>query len=174
MKERVLQFFRAVTARMNENEVEWVRNQLPVSAQELFFSMHVADQRHALNTAREIKRLYFALSASEQDGLQLDFLIRCALLHDVGRKKGMLDVWGKVLTVLLVYFFPKRSQRWSEGNSFIGHMLYIYFHHPSIGAEALRRIGMKEEAEVIARHHSAETANDDAALKLLRIADDRN
>ena len=64
--------------------------------------------------------------------LQIDAVtIIAALLHDVGRRKGDLDLFGKVAAVLLTHFFPRRSRAWAAAGC---RLLFVYYEHPAIGA----------------------------------------
>ena len=88
MRGRVRQFVRAVTERMDEGDRAFIRANLPAKALSLFAAMHPADQVHVRNVA------YTALALAKEHGLSAEqraFLVRCALLHDVGRRRGDLD-----------------------------------------------------------------------------------
>lgn len=171
MRGRVRQFVRAITERMDEGDCAFVRANLPAKALPLFAAMHPADQVHVRNVA------YTALDLAKEHGLpaeQRAFLVRCSLLHDVGRRKGDLDILGKVFAVLMMHYLPSASARLMEHPGHLGHALYVYRHHPAIGAALLRKIGMEEEAAVIERHHMAAAPGDSPVLMLLREADARN
>lgn len=168
---RVQQFVRAVTQRMSETDYDFVRTHLPKEALPLFLAMHPADQVHVRNVA------HTAMKMAEERGLaaeQQDFLLRCALLHDVGRVKGDLNIMGKVMAVLMTHYLPKLSAAWQKRADPVGHALYVYRHHPAIGAEKLKAIGLTQEAAVIAHHHEKEQAGDSEVLKILRAADEQN
>ena len=109
---------------------------------------------------------------TEERQVHRALLERSALLHDVGRRKGDLDIWGKVACVLLVHYFPKRSKQWAEDG--MSTMLHVYYHHPQIGAKLLRGIGLFEEADIIERHHAPADVHDSMELRLLREADEAN
>ena len=168
---RVRQFVRAVTQHMGEADHAFVRANLPAKALPLFYAMHPADQVHARNVAYTSRALAGERGLPEE---QRAFLIRCALLHDVGRRKGDLDILGKVFAVLMMHYLPSASARLMEHPGHLGHALYVYRHHPAIGAALLRKIGMEEEAAVIERHHMAAAPGDSPVLMLLREADARN
>lgn len=168
---RVRQFVRAITAQVTAEDRAYVEHVLPKEALPLFYGMHRADQRHALNVAQTAMQLAGKCRA---EGTSVDerLLERCALLHDVGRRKGDLDIFGKVFCVLVVHFFPARARMWAEDGT--SSMLAVYFHHPKIGAELLRGIGLAEEAEIIERHHEIAKMGDSLELRLLRLADEAN
>lgn len=168
---RVRQFVRAVTQHMGEADHAFVRANLPAKALPLFYAMHPADQVHACNVAYTSRALAGERGLPEE---QRAFLIRCALLHDVGRRRGDLDILGKVFAVLMMHYLPRTSGRLMMREGRLGHALYVYRHHPAIGAALLREIGMAEEARIIERHHQAASAGDSFVLTLLREADAQN
>ena len=164
---RVLQLFRAVTARVSVDDGKYIAAHLNAEEQKIFFAMSVADQCHSLRTAYTIERLVI----EDKRGVDREFLIRCALLHDVGRKAGDLTIKGKIFVVLITSFAPKFAERLElNGN----RALYVYHHHAELGAQKLQRIGLFKEAKIIAKHHSPPKANDPIELKLLRLADNEN
>ena len=170
MIQRVKQFYRAVTARITIEDRAWVEETLPAAAQSLFYAMHPADQYHALNVAKTAMRLWGEAPAGDRD-----LLLRAALLHDVGRVQGDMDIMGKVLAVLVKHFAPVKARQLAETKTgWLGHILYVYYQHPEIGAVKLEGIGMKEEASIIRCHHRKKTENDPPELALLRAADELN
>lgn len=173
---RVRQFARALTERMTAEDWRHVKAILPAAALPLFRAMHPADQCHVLHVARTAEKM------AEREGLSREertILARCALLHDVGRVKGDLDIMGKVFAVLVMHGLPavgrrmmrKDAQRlWQKP----GHALYVYRHHPAIGAAKLRAIGLTKEAAIIAQHHEPPSLFDPPVLRLLKAADEEN
>lgn len=170
MIQRVKQFYLAITARITPADREWVQENLPDKARELFYAMHPADQYHVLNVARTA----MALWEKEPTG-DKKLLLRSALLHDVGKMRGDMDVFGKVWAVLLKHFLPALAQKLSlKGTGYFGHIMYISYHHAQIGAEKLQHIGMVQEAEIVRYHHAPPKENEPPELKLLRAADELN
>ena len=164
---RILQFVRAVTARVSVEDGKYISTHLNADEQKIFFAMSVADQVHSLRTAYTIERLVI----EDKRGVDREFLIRCALLHDVGRRAGDLTIRGKVFVVLLTSLAPKFAERLElNGN----HALYVYHHHAELGGQKLQRIGLFREAKIIARHHAPPKPDDPPELKLLRLADNEN
>lgn len=74
----------------------------------------------------------------------------------------------------MMHYLPRTSGRLMMREGRLGHALYVYRHHPAIGAALLRGIGMEAEAGVIECHHQAASAGDSFVLTLLREADAQN
>lgn len=164
---RVKQFIRAVTARVTVDDGKYISAHLNAEEQKLFFAMSVADQAHCLRTAYRVERLVI----EDKRGVNREFLIRCALLHDVGRRAGDLTILGKIFVVLITSIAPKFAERLEiNGN----HALYVYHHHAELGAQKIQRIGLFKEAKIIAKHHAPPKPEDPLELKLLRVADNEN
>ena len=164
---RVLQFVRAVTARVSVEDGKYISTHLNADEQKIFFAMSVADQVHSLRTAYTVERLII----EDKRGVDREFLIRCALLHDVGRRNGDLTIKGKVFAVLITSIAPKFAERLEiNGN----RALYVYHHHAELGARKLQQIGLFKEAKIIAKHHAKPKPDDPLELKLLRLADNAN
>ena len=164
---RVLQFVRAVTARVSVEDGKYISTHLNADEQKIFFAMSVADQVHSLRTAYTVERLII----EDKRGVDREFLIRCALLHDVGRRNGDLTIKGKIFAVLVTTFAPKFADRLEiNGN----RALYVYHHHAELGARKLQQIGLFKEAKIIAKHHAPPKSDDPLELKLLRLADNEN
>ena len=164
---RAKQFFRAISAKINKDDQKYIASHLSPEQQRLFFAMDIVDQYHSLRVAYTIERI----AIEGKQGIDREFLIRCALLHDIGRVKGDMSTAGKVFVVLISAFMPKFADELELKGS---HLLYIYRHHAEIGAKKLQDIGLYKEAKIVAKHHSKPTEDDPRELKLLRIADDKN
>lgn len=164
---RIMQFVKAVTARVTVEDGKYISAHLSAEEQKIFFAMSVADQYHSLRTAYTIERLII----EDKRGVDKEFLIRCALLHDVGRRAGDLTIRGKIFAVLITSLAPAFAERLEvNGNQ----ALYIYHHHAELGARKLQQIGLFKEAKIIAKHHAKPKLDDPLELKLLRLADNEN
>lgn len=164
---RIWQFVRAVTARVSVEDGKYIAAHLSADEQKIFFAMSVADQVHSLRTAYTVERLII----EDKRGVDKEFLIRCALLHDTGRRAGDLTIRGKVFVVLITSLAPAFAERLElNGN----HALYVYHNHAELGAQKLQRLGLFKEAKIIAKHHAPPKPDDPLELKLLRLADNEN
>lgn len=178
MIQRCRQFFHALFAKPQAEEITWARSLLSSQEMALFLAMNSIDQCHALRVAHTAAQKAEALPETLLP-TQKKFLLRLALLHDVGRKRGDLGLWGKVAMVLLDAYLPKVLHAWAKrgaqgqrGKHF--QMAHVYCHHAEIGYHLLKNIGDNAEAEVIRYHHHAPQAGDSLYLNLLRAADEEN
>lgn len=173
--QRIRQFIAAVTARIEPRDRVFLRTHLSSEEEKLFWAMGLPEQRHAFNTAYTALKL----AAEQKVFINRDLLIRCALLHDVGKQRGDIRVLDKVFTVLADRFFSATARRWAkqgQGGWMENrrHALYVYYCHPLRGEQKLKQLGLLEVAAVVARHHEAPAENDVPELRLLRKADALN
>jgi putative nucleotidyltransferase with HDIG domain len=175
MLRRVKQFLRAITARIKDDDQVFVRQELTPAEQVLFWRMSIPDQRHALNVA------YTALQlACRQPQVNKQQLITAALLHDVGKEKGDISTWDKVITVLTHRLAPDWAKRWARfgrGSKLanLRHAFYIYYNHAARSAELLHSVGTDPYViDLVSKHHKAPASNDSLELMLLRQADGKN
>ncbi|MBO4852156.1 MAG: HD domain-containing protein [Schwartzia sp.] len=169
-KKRILQFLRAVTARVSTEDAAYVERYLSSAVQPLFFAQSVPDQCHALRAARNAE----AIAQTAQDTVDVSLLIRCALLHDVGRKKGDLGTFGKSFAVLFAKFCPALARDYGNGkrSGVLARKMNVFFHHAEMGAAMLSNIGFSQEAEIVRKHHEAPADDDPPELRILRMADE--
>lgn len=171
---RIHQFYTAVQAAVRAEDKVFLKKYLSEQEQVLFAEMGLPEQRHCLDVAYTAIQL-----ASGLPGIDNGLLLRCALLHDVGKKKGDIPVLYKVLTVLANHFFPRKSrelarQSVADERRDFRHALYIYYYHGELGREKLLAMHLSELAEIVGKHHKAPTEKDPLELLLLRQADEQN
>ena len=164
---RSKQFFRALFAKITLEDEQYISRHLNVEEQKLFFAMSTIDQFHSLNVAYTIEKFII----DDKKNIDREFLIRCALLHDVGRVKGDLNIFQKVFVVLVTKFAPSFAEKLERNGN---HAIYIYNHHAEIGARKLQNINLFRESKIIAKHHSPPSSDDPEELKILRLADEKN
>lgn len=175
MLKRVKQVVAAVTAEITPEDRLFVNQYLNTKEQTLFWGMNLPDQRHVLNVA------YTALQLTvNQENIDENLLITCALLHDVGKVKGDVSTMDKIMTVIGHKVSPLWAQKWGRlgrGNKLknLRHAFYIYFHHAQRSANMLQEIGTKPQVvDIVAKHHKTPADQDPLELVLLRKSDDLN
>ena len=175
---RSRQFFRALRARLEEQERAEVTTHLTSAEQHLFYSMDLRDQRHALD-------VFYALEAA---GHRDASLLAAAFLHDVG--KGPIRLWQRVAFVLLRAMSPRLLRRLAcvdgppagggqtaarlGGSAFGGGWrgaLARSLDHAERGAGLAEAAGSTAETVRLIRLHRS-PPGDDVALALLQAADE--
>ena len=175
MNRRVKQFFAAITARIEASDHKFIVSNLSAKEADFFYQMNLPDQRHALNVA------YTALELADgQKQVDQELLIKCALLHDVGKVKGDVSTADKIITVILDKAAADWAKAWGRQGrggkmANLRHAVYIYYHHAVRGADMLSAAGMSHQlTEIVAKHHEAPAVGEPPELTLLREADNLN
>ena len=175
MLKRVKQVFFAFTAKITDKDKKFIQCNLSSAESKLFWQMNLPDQYHALNVCYTALRLISDRSCR----INQQKIIKCCLLHDIGKEKGDVSTIDKIIAVLLYKFVPnlaKTFQKQGKGNVLqnLRHALFIYDHHAQIGYQKLMANGQKEIAEIIMKHHDKQKNDDCMELLLLREADELN
>lgn len=142
---RARQFFGAAFAgQLGKDELELTRKYLPSRALELFHTMPRADQRHSLTILRTL------LARGYRDTP----LLQAALLHDVA--KARVGLWHRTAVILLNAasrdILPRLA---SPDPRSWRHPFYLSLHHPELGAEAAKRVGLDPLAVTLIREHQS-------------------
>lgn len=173
MLKRIKQIIAAVTAKISFADHEFIAEKLSLSERELFYAMNLPDQRHVLNVTYTAMQL-----AGNRSDVDMRLLLKCALLHDVGKVRGDVSTADKVIAVLADKFFSQAAKSWEkEGRGGkidnLRHALYIYYNHAIRGAAMLLKAGAAPEvAGIVKQHHLSAQACDPPELQILRRADD--
>ena len=149
MLNRIRQFYAALGAKVQSQELQWVRDVLPPGLLELFYGMDSVDQRHALDVAVDAGKY----AQPEVDEV---LLTQAALLHDCGKQKGELSIILRAFVVLSTKLVPAKAQHYAkEGRpGTLGHALWLSYNHPQRGAEWARVAGADHKlCKLIAEHH---------------------
>ena len=166
---RAAQFFRALTARVPQEEAEQALRPLPPQGRMLFQRQATQDQRHALDVYQGLR----------QAGYTDPHLLAAALLHDAGKAAAGLHAWQRAIIVLLGRFAPRLLARLSAGQpGFWNRPFVVHARHPEIGARWAREAGCSPLTVVLIRRHqdkpSGLQTEEDKLLAALQAADSKN
>ncbi|MEG6586378.1 HD domain-containing protein [Dendrosporobacter sp. 1207_IL3150] len=171
MLTRIRQVLSAFTAYINSKDKAFVGKYLTKAEQDLFWGMNLPDQRHSLNVA------YTAIKLAEGSAIDRILLIKCALLHDVGKVKGDVSTLDKIITVAAHMIAPEWAKNWGrEGRGSkidnLRHAFYIYFSHPAKSARFLLEAHSGQQVvSIVLQHHKTPAEQDPPELTILRDAD---
>jgi hypothetical protein len=141
---------------------------LPPSLLALFRRMRRTDQRHSLSVMRTLV---------EQGRTDPD-LLAAALLHDVGKVRYPITLFGRTLAVLTRALAPKRHAQWGQGEPSGWRRPFVVAHQHSVwSAEMLAEAGAPPMVVALAHRHQtpldgAPRSEEDRLLMLLQEADD--
>jgi hypothetical protein len=166
---RVKQFFRALTARVSDEEVRRATRVLTPAAQVLFRRQATQDQRHALDVYHTLR----------QAGHTNSHLLAAALLHDAGKAATWLSAVHRSIIVLLGRFAPTLLARLRRGEpDGWSRPFVIHARHSEIGARWAEEAGCSPLAvDLIRKHEEGPTdglTEKDRLLAALQAADDAN
>ncbi len=123
-------------------------------AQNLFYTMSLADQQHSLRVCRGL----------QERGCQDEEMLRAALLHDVGKAEGRVPFWTRPAIVLGKLIAPRLLMQLAVApdNAVFPSLpgwrraLSYSWWHADVGANLCERAGLSERAVLYVRtHHQA-------------------
>lgn len=151
-------FFESLSRRPpSAEEDHWVRSHLNSGEVSLWDQMSAADQRHAVQVARQVSAHLPRASRA---------VIAAAVLHDVGKVVSGYGTFRRVAATVAWASLPasrrgRVAHRWGAGEG-LGRAAPVrrlahYRLHPELGAELLRAAGADElTAAWAAEHHRPE------------------
>ncbi len=165
---RLRQFWRAIRARPQKNDLDLVRKTLSPRQMGLFQNMQSAEKAHAIEVLKKLK----------QRGEDHPDLLVAALLHDVGKIRYPLTAWERALVVLVQASSPERARRWGRGRPKGWRRPFVVAaQHPYWGAQIAAESGVSPLViNLIWRHQeppsSIPNTLEDRLLRTLQAADD--
>jgi hypothetical protein len=162
------QGLRALTAFMRPVDYGAVEAVLTPELLALFKRMRASEQQHSIRVMAHL----------QQAGYTDPDLLTAALLHDVGKARYPLNLFGRTAAVLVTRFAPRLADRWSGGEPRgLRRPLVIARRHPEWSAEEMAAAGASERAADLARRHQSKClmgepiGEEDRLLALLMAAD---
>jgi putative nucleotidyltransferase with HDIG domain len=140
---RVRQFALALGASINLERTDTLKEYLEAPQLELFYSMSPMDQHHCLAVFRTLRE------AGEADGA----LLQAALLHDVGKTRGPVRIWHRVMAVLANALAPRLWEKMDEKPGTWRYPFYVHRQHALLGAELAHEAGCSHEVVWLVAHH---------------------
>ncbi|KAB3530446.1 HDIG domain-containing metalloprotein [Alkaliphilus serpentinus] len=147
---RIKQVFYGLTAKMSGKDHEFVREYLTPNERALFYRLRVGEQVHSVKVAY----------GCYQEKPTNRKLIKAALLHDVGKVESNLNIFNKVIVVILA----KHPVRARLLPFFIKKALFYKNHHPKIAVEFLHQLRLDKDIIYLVENHHKLSTNEDINL----------
>jgi len=146
---RIKQFFWGITARVSLEDIEFVKEYLNKDELNLFIKLEVYDQAHCIRTAKEVKRIYLEKKMSN------DFLVKAALLHDIGKVEGKLSLIDKSILVILDRLTKGKIKEFKNFKK-----IDMYYNHPAKGYNILKKFDYDDRFLYLIRNHHNKSIKD--------------
>jgi hypothetical protein len=141
---RFRQFWDALTAFPDPEELAQARQVLSPPLMELFLRLQTHEQAHGLKVFHQLR----------QPGQFHPDLLVAALLHDVGKSRYPLYPWERVLIVLGKAFFPLKVKTWGQSEPTGWRRPFVIAEqHPNWGAEMALQAGASALTASLIRRH---------------------
>lgn len=161
--------------RLSEAEQILLDNYLDDGGKFLFSQMNRIERYHAMAVAKTVLE-----RAGFQRGINLNLLVKAALLHDIGKVEGDLNFCNRLAAGLIrrvkpdwraKYGLANRNQRWPA----IRYGIYVDLMHPVRGSYMAQSLGIEPDVvELIRHHHDPPVTNQSPELTWLQTADNKN
>lgn len=169
---RTRQFWNALSASPDAQELEQAQMWLNPQQMALFRQMSPGEQFHSLQVLRKVQ----SLGPDQPEDLHPDLAV-AALLHDVGKCRYPLRLWERILIVLSGALFPRALQNWGMGQPRGWRRAFVVARaHPEWGAQMAAEAGASPLAVFLIRNHQNRAASpgkllENRYLRILQTAD---
>ncbi|QGG46895.1 HD domain-containing protein [Heliorestis convoluta] len=143
---RCRQVLWALNSKVTPEEETWTASLLTKEEYTIFSQLNLSDQRHCLDVAYYCKE-----KAKHLEEKQQKLLVKVSLLHDMGKRHHRLQLWHRILYVLL-----QNHPNWlnkAKKTSLLQKPLEVLACHSSIGAEEAKKRGWSNDVITLIHHH---------------------
>ena len=160
---RVKQFYRSIVCKINVEDIDFLKMYLETYELQLFYKLPICDQKHCINVARDVKL------TCNQRKVQSIFLIKVALLHDIGKIYSSMNLIDKSIMVIINNITSGKIKVYKKSKN-----VNIYYNHGEIGCNLLKKYGYDDRFLFLVKNHHNDDIIEDIELDLLKECDDKN
>ncbi len=163
--------------KLSEEDRTFIETYLDDPGKFLFYQMSKLDQQHALTVARAV---LLKAAIENTTKMELDTLIKAALLHDIGKVEGDFSFLSRILVGLVRRIKPTWRGRFAKTYPVtfwekVGYGFYVDLVHPARGAHMARIFGVdKTVVDIIRHHHDPPRLGQSIELTWLQLIDNKN
>lgn len=164
---RLKQFLWSLSFKLNKNEENYLSENLNITERSLFKKLSIAEQKHSIRVAIDVEK---TCESYKESGITIDKerLIKAALLHDIGKIFGKLNVIEKSILVILNKLSKGKIKKYNHIKK-----VNVYYNHADMGAELLKEYDIDESTIYLVKNHHR-NITDDAELEVLVDCDNMN
>jgi putative nucleotidyltransferase with HDIG domain len=160
---RIKQFIWAITANLNLQDKEFIKYYLTDYELKLFNKLPVYEKKHSIKVAYDIKKF-----CEKEKKYDKNFLIKLALLHDIGKICNALNVVQKCIMVILDKITAKKLSKFTKIK-----IIDTYYNHGLKGYYILKKYDYSYKfLYLVKNHHNNIEGNKE--LNILKIFDSKN
>lgn len=155
---RIKQFFWGLTEKLKDEDKNLIDKYLNDFEIKLFYMLPRNEQVHSVNVAKKV------IFESKSRGINDDYLIKAAFLHDIGKIDSGLNIINKSILVILDKFMPRFLLKFIKLKT-----VNAYYNHPEIALMYLEN--ENEKIKYYIRNHHNYNLKQDEKLTIIQSAD---
>lgn len=161
---RVKQFIWGITSRFKPIDEDIIKRYLDKEEENIFNKLSNSEKHHSIRVCKD------ALYKGNKENVDKDKLAKIALLHDVGKTLGKLNLIDKSVIVILDKVTRGKLKKYDYNGK-----IDIYYNHPEKSVDLLTNINEYDDEfiEAIKKHHY-KNIESNIYLKIVRECDDNN
>lgn len=160
---RIKQFYWSITAKINEEDINYLKKYLNDNEIALFNELAVIDQKHSINVAKNLEKY------CDTNKIKKDILVKSGILHDIGKVGYKSNVFNKSIMVLLNKFTKGKVKKYKNIK-----MVDMYYNHAELGYNILKGCNSDDELLYLIKNHHNTEIKEDIYLDLLKKYDSNN
>ncbi|PRR80889.1 HD domain-containing protein [Clostridium luticellarii] len=162
---RVKQFYWALISKIDKDDSNFIRHVLNADELELFNKLSIQEQKHSVRVAYNVQYI----CKNKYTEINMNLMLKGALLHDIGKIYTSLNVVDKSLLVLGDKFSKGRLKNFSKNRK-----INAYYNHAEFGKYLLEKIENDSKLLYLIENHHNEAITDDLELNILKHCDENN
>lgn len=155
---RVKQFFWGLTEKLKDEDRHLINRYLDEYESSLFYRLPRNEQVHSIKVVKEV------ILESKNKGINDNYLIKAAFLHDIGKIDSGLNIVIKSILVILNKVMPRIISKFTGFKS-----VNAYYNHPEIALSFLNNENERIKYYIL-NHHNYNLEQDEK-LKIMQSAD---
>jgi putative nucleotidyltransferase with HDIG domain len=161
---RVKQFYWSITSKIDSEDTVLIDKYLNIYEKQLLSSLSVYEQKHSVNVARDV------IKECKKNNLGSEYLVKVALLHDIGKRYKKLNPIEKSVLVILNKLSSGKLKKYKKVKK-----VHVYYNHGDIGYNILKNTNSYDERFLyLIKNHHNDFIFGDRELELLKVCDGRN